>query len=772
MALIPQLPGFKVTDEGRHTLTILSLFALGGLLYLSLFNLAGQVGFVLTSFLEILFGKGKYFAPSIFFIAAFLMMRIEEYKEELEEDFNPRMFWGCVLLLMVGSGFLNLFNGVVTVNQSPIGGGLVGYALYPFALGFFGKIGGGFILTMLLLAAWFIVSQMTFSRFMQSIMALPTNPGKFWDTIPDLFEVWKPPVDEDEIQGKNEEQKVAPTKTDTPKRNYNKSVPVEEEPTVSYTPEGVIDVRGVRSKVTGTPQNTSARPKTKFNFSKTEEGILDMEAVQTASVNWNLPPFTLLSESKTLPESGDIEANKEIIKDTFAHFGIKVEMRDTFTGPTVTQYTLKPANGVKLSTIDALNRDLALALAARHLRIEAPIPGQSLVGVEIPNKKKTTVSLREILQTYDFIESKDDLPVAIGKDVSGKTVVYPITKMPHLLVAGATNSGKSIWLQGALISLLYRYSYQELKMILVDMKRVELSLYSKIPHLLSPVITEPDKAINALKWTVLEMQRRYTLLEESMTRNIKEYNKLVGKDSGKALPYLVFVIDELGDLMLLAKAEAEPLIVRLTQMARAVGIHLILATQRPDTGVITGLIKANVPTRLSFAVASNIDSRVILDSSGAEKLLGQGDGLFLSPDLMQPRRIQAAYVSEQEVKAVVNFLIEQANENGVGYDPTITETPKTTVNIPGLHEDSVSSGDTDDRLDEAREIVIDTGKASASFLQRMMSIGYARAARILDLLEAEGTIGPSNGAKPRDVYGYKTAQNKSPEEEDRFDAEL
>lgn len=364
------------------------------------------------------------------------------------------------------------------------------------------------------------------------------------------------------------------------------------------------------------------------------------------------------------------------------------------------------------------------------------------------------VTLREILQTYDFIESKDDLPVAIGKDVAGNVVVYPITKMPHLLVAGATNSGKSVWLQGALISLLYRYSHQELKMILVDMKRVELSLYSKTPHLLSPVITEPDKAINALKWTVLEMQRRYTLLEESSTRNIKEYNAFIGKDSGLALPYLIFVIDELGDLMLLAKAEAEPLIVRLTQMARAVGIHLILATQRPDTGVITGLIKANVPTRLSFAVASNIDSRVILDHSGAEKLLGQGDGLFLSPDLMQPRRIQAAYLSEQEVKAVVQFLVQQADAAGISYDASVTDSPKTSVNIPGLQEDMGSSSDSDDRLNEARDIVIETGKASASFLQRMMSIGYARAARILDLLENEGTIGPSNGAKARDVYGY------------------
>jgi DNA segregation ATPase FtsK/SpoIIIE, S-DNA-T family len=748
MAKIPKLPGLKVTDEGKHSLSILILFSIGILLYLSLFGLAGQVGSAMSQFLQVLFGLGKYFAPSVFFIAGFLMMRVEEYKEELADDFNPRMFWGFMLLVFVFSGILNLLLGIDTVEASGQGGGVIGYLLYPFILRFFGPIGGGFILFICFLGSWFIISQMTFVKFVSTLKQLPFQPAKIWDLVPDLIEFWHPPEDEEPDANSKAENEVKKSQNDGVKD-------VESEPKIRFGSEGTIDIEDVRSKVVGTP-NATARPKAKFNFTKNEAGVMDMEAVQNNTPNWDPPRFTLLNESKSAPESGNIEANKITIRDTFAHFGIKVEMRDTYVGPTVTQFTLKPANGVKLSTIDGLNRDLALALAAKHLRIEAPIPGQSLVGVEIPNQKKTVVTLREILQTPDFTESKDDLPVAIGKDVAGNTVVYPITKMPHLLVAGATNSGKSIWLQGALISLLYRYSPQELKLILVDMKRVELSLYAKIPHLLSPVITEADKAINALKWTVLEMQRRYSLLEESSTRNIKEYNTFVGKDSGKALSYLVFVIDELGDLMLLAKAEAEPLIVRLTQMARAVGIHLILATQRPDTGVITGLIKANVPTRLSFAVASNIDSRVILDSSGAEKLLGQGDGLFLSPDLMQPRRIQAAYVSEQEVKAVVNFLIQQEQVEGVSnLDPSITESPKTSVNIPGLQEDSASDGDSDDRLDEAREIIVETGKASASFLQRMMSIGYARAARILDLLEAEGTIGPGVGAKPREVFGYR-----------------
>jgi len=742
MSLLPRLPGgFKLTDEGRHTLTILLLIAFGGLFYLALFGLAGQVGILITQFLQILFGVGRFFAPSILFIVAVLMIRVEEFKSELSDDIHPRLFWGSIVLLLVFSSYLNLFNGVTNIQTSLNGGGVVGFLLFPFLLKVFSPIGAGFILTVLLLMCWFILSETTFSQFISILKQIPVNPAKFWETIPDILEVWKNPEKEQGV-------KEAVQNKANPKKGVN---PTENSSEEDFGTE-VVDVVNFTSKITGEPV-VNNRPKPKFNFHKKDDGIMEMEAVKSEMINWNLPPFTLLTESKSVPESGDIEGNKSTIMEAFSHFGIKVEMGPTHVGPTVTQYTLKPANGVKLSTIDALNRDLALALAADTLRIEAPIPGQSLVGIEIPNRKKTTVTLREILQTYDFIESEDDLPVAIGKDVGGKVMIYPITKMPHLLVAGATNSGKSVWLQGALISLLYRYSFQELKLILVDMKKVELSLYAKIPHLLSPVITEADKAINALKWTVLEMNRRYSLLEETGKRNIKEYNELVGKDSGKSFNYIVFVIDELNDLMLSAKSEVEPLIVRLTQMARAVGIHLILATQRPDTTVITGLIKANVPTRLSFAVASAIDSRVILDSGGAEKLLGQGDGLFISPAIMKPKRIQAAYITEKEVKAVVDFLIAQGKDAGVVYDSTVTEAPKSSVNVPGLNDQTSDFADGDDKLDEARDLIIDTGKASASFLQRMLSVGYARAARILDLLEAEGVIGPANGAKPREVYG-------------------
>ncbi len=738
MSLLPRLPGgFKLTDEGRHTMTILLLLSFGGLFYLALFGVAGQVGVLISQILQILFGVGRFFAPSLLFIIAILMIRVEEVKTQIPEDDGPRLFWGSVMLLLVSSAIFNLFKGVLTIGSAVDGGGVVGYLLYPFILRIFSPIGAGFILFVMLLMCWFVLSQSTFTQAIKVLKQIPANPTKLWGVIPEFLGTIKGDA------AQNVQTAATSTNPNFETKQNPSSSNIEQDP-------DVVDVVNFTSKINGEPVQN--RPKPKFNFHKSDSGVMEMAAVKSEAINWDLPPFTLLSEAKSIPESGDIEGNKEIIISAFSHFGIKVEMGQAHIGPTVTQYTLKPANGVKLSAIDALNRDLALALAADALRIEAPIPGQSLVGIEIPNKRKTTVTLREILQTYDFIESEDELPLAIGKDVTGKVMIYPITKMPHILVAGATNSGKSVWLQGALLSLLYRYSHQDLKLILVDMKKVELTLYSKIPHLLSPVITEADKAINALKWTVLEMNRRYTLLEETGKRNIKEYNILVGKDSGKAFPYMVFVIDELGDLMLSAKAEVEPLIVRLTQMSRAVGIHLILATQRPDTTVITGLIKANVPTRLAFAVASAIDSRVILDSGGAEKLLGQGDGLFSSPNLMKPKRIQAAYVSEQEIKMVVDFLINQAKDSGVGYDSSITESPRTSVNIPGLNDDS-SFGDGDDKLDEARDLILETGKASASYLQRMLSIGYARAARILDLLEAEGTIGPSNGAKAREIYG-------------------
>jgi S-DNA-T family DNA segregation ATPase FtsK/SpoIIIE len=420
-----------------------------------------------------------------------------------------------------------------------------------------------------------------------------------------------------------------------------------------------------------------------------------------------------------------------------------VDMGEVSVGPTVTQYTFKPAEGVKLSRITTLNNDLALALASHPIRIEAPIPGKALVGIEVPNQTKAIVGLREIIDSIKFKSSGNNLDVALGKDVSGECWNYDITRMPHLLVAGATNSGKSVCLNALIVSLLYKNNPDDLRFIMVDPKRVELPIYNGIPHLLTPVITDVPKTINALKWCLNEMDRRFETLSKSGKRNIQAYNSIAKNEK---MPYLVFIIDELADLMVAASKDIETNVIRLAQMARAVGIHLILATQRPSVDVITGLIKANMPARVAFSVASAVDSKTILDSLGAEKLLGQGDMLFMTAEISKPKRIQGAFVSDNEIRKICNYLREKGGEPN--YLEGIVEKQKVSgVAGVGLNDDM----EEDDLLGDAKDIVLDTGKASASFFQRRLRVGYARAASILDQLESLGVVGPSNGSKPREI---------------------
>lgn len=460
------------------------------------------------------------------------------------------------------------------------------------------------------------------------------------------------------------------------------------------------------------------------------------------------PPLELLQGDRGKPSSGDIRANANIIKRTLENFGIEVEMGEIAIGPTVTQYTLRPAEGVKLSRIIGLHNDLSLALAAHPIRIEAPIPGKSLVGIEVPNRSIALVGLRALLEHPTFQDSPQPLMIALGRDVAGMPVYGDLARMPHLLISGATGSGKSVAAHSIITSFLYRNPPELLRFILVDPKRVELSVYNDIPHLLTPVITDPKTTIQALRWATKEMDRRYELLSQKHARDIASFNAETAKDSdGELLPYIVIMIDELADLMAMFPREVEHSIIRLAQMARAVGIHLIVATQRPSVEVITGLIKANITSRMAFQVASQIDSRTILDMAGAEKLLGNGDMLFLAGDTAKPRRIQGGYVSEQEVKRVVDFLREESV--APGYEEGILETK---LDEGGRGNGELGDDDGDDPLyGEARALVIDAGKASASYLQRRLRVGYARAARLLDILEQEGVIGPGEGAKPREV---------------------
>lgn len=466
------------------------------------------------------------------------------------------------------------------------------------------------------------------------------------------------------------------------------------------------------------------------------------------SSTWVYPPLSLLADvDQKEADRGDVNYNASVIEKTLDSFGIRARVKEVNKGPAVTQYALEITMGTKLSRITALSNDLALALAAStgQVRIEAPIPGRSLVGIEIPNRRPEIVTEKALLSEHIFSDNTDPLIVPLGLDVSGQAVAASIAKMPHVLIAGSTGSGKSVLLNAWISSFLFRTKPEDLRMILVDPKRVELSVYNGIPHLLTEVIVEAEKIISALKWTVGEMEARYKIFAQVGARNIESYNAIPGVEKK---PYIIFVIDELADLMIFAPGEAEELITRVAQMARATGIHLVLATQRPSVDVITGLMKANIPTRVAFNVSSMIDSRVIIDMPGAEKLLGRGDMLYLPPDKAKPVRIQGPFITEKEVVNLVKFLKSQTPE--VHYTEEVTEQAVTIKSGAGGTV-TVNGGENDSLFNQALEIIMQQDKASASLLQRRLSIGYARAARILDQLEAAGYVGPAEGSKPRDV---------------------
>ncbi len=487
--------------------------------------------------------------------------------------------------------------------------------------------------------------------------------------------------------------------------------------------------------------------------------------VTVSDPNWQSPSLSLLEEKESPADAGNVQQNAQIIQDTLGEFNIAVEMEGANIGPKVTQYTLRPPSGVKLTRITQLETNIALNLAAQTLRIEAPIPGQKAVGIEVPNRRAADVRLRSILASKQWQGGHEPLSFAIGKDISGQAVIGELNKMPHLLIAGQTGSGKSVMINTLLSSLLYRNSPSQMKLILVDPKQVEMAPYEDIPHLLTPVINDPEKTISALKWAVNEMERRYKLLAEHKVREIKSYNALLRNGAKKIviqdeegleqqhengeMPYIVIVIDELADLMMVAARDVEALIVRLAQKARAVGIHLVLATQRPSVDVITGLIKANVPARIAFTVASQVDSRTILDQIGAEKLLGQGDMLMSTAALPKPKRIQGAWVTDDEVLKITDHLRQQSPPQ---YNDEVVSQPVQLNGKGGVVMDfDGSAGGGDDMYKDAVRVVVEGGKASASLLQRRLRVGYARAARLIEEMEDAGIIGPADGARPRDV---------------------
>jgi S-DNA-T family DNA segregation ATPase FtsK/SpoIIIE len=488
-----------------------------------------------------------------------------------------------------------------------------------------------------------------------------------------------------------------------------------------------------------------------------DEKDLEVKDGVTDYSDWKPPSLDLLNPAVADISSDDslLQDNAKKIRDKLMQFGIDVEMHEVHVGPTVIQYTLRPHEGIKLSKITGLKSDLALALAAKSIRIEAPIPGKSLVGIEVPNDHRSLVHLREILESKEYKEIDSNLKLPMGRDVAGKPVCGDLGSMPHLLVAGATGSGKSVGMNTFLLSLLYQNSPRDLRLILIDPKRVELTSYNGIPHLLTPVVNDPEKAAISLRWAVQEMNRRYQLCSEGRHKNILEYNSCTEVHEGHEesghpkMPSILIVIDELADLMMAAGKEVEASICRIAQMARAVGIHLIVATQRPSVDVITGLIKANIPARIAFAVSSQIDSRTIIDGAGAEDLLGKGDMLYMPGGMNRPLRVQGVFVSTKETERVTNYLKMSAPPD---YVEDIISPRVVQQKTQGIPESDLMEMDDNELYEHALEVIRESRKASASLLQRRLKVGYARAARLLDVMEDNGVIGPVNGAKAREIY--------------------
>jgi S-DNA-T family DNA segregation ATPase FtsK/SpoIIIE len=673
------------------------------IVFLSFFEKAGPAGEALKKVLFFLIGKTTFSLPLLFIISALIF-------------FKPRYKNFFYTLLLSNLLFIVSFCGILeSLDQGGFAGGWLGYLIATPFLKLF-----DFLVTQIIFSALGILSFLIIANLIKPYFVQEGRKKE------ETFDVLKEAVffgDKKTISSESFVSKV-----------FNKMMNREKDK---------ADVQNVYRFDTKTKDDKKDKePAPSLPYKK----HLD------ESLNYLFPPTNLLEKDSEKATPGDIQEGMIIIKKTLQNFGIEVEMSDVNIGPTVTQYTLKPAEGVKLSKITSLSNDLALALAAHPIRIEAPIPGKSLVGIEVPNKSRAKVRLRDLIENEKF-QQGNNLTIALGKDVTGNPLYGDLARMPHLLVAGSTGSGKTIFLNVLILSLLYKNPPSLLRLILIDPKRVELVVYNNLPHLLTPVIFDSVQAVNALRWAILEMERRFDILSAAKSRDITSYNSKVS-DPQDLMPNIVIVIDELADLMAAKGREMEAGIVRLAQMARAVGIHLVVATQRPSVEVITGLIKANITSRIAFQVASQVDSRTILDSAGAEKLLGSGDFLYSSPEFGKPRRVQAAFVSEKEVKKVTDFIRKEAEKNNLKTNEDVLEELNEKLQ-QGLELGiDLDFGDskTDPLYEAAKREVILARKASVSLLQRRLSIGYARAARLIDMLEREGVIGPGEGSKPREVY--------------------
>ncbi|XLQ20413.1 MAG: DNA translocase FtsK [Candidatus Moraniibacteriota bacterium] len=761
-----EFAALSVSGHAKRSIAAIFLFVFAVIFLLGFFDAAGVAGAKMTDLLGQIFGWGKYLATLVFVYVGIILLRKKvETKFYVTKIVGMALaFWGLLALMHLLSVDPTQFKSMAS-NGS--GGGYLGYVLAMSLAKFLGKIAGAIVLVAVIAIGFIVAFDMSLVGLGDKVPSMKKNDSEkkfgFFSRKEDADEFTQDDEEFEEDENEDVESEVMEGDADEEFGNDE----------FDDVEEDIEEINVEEMPVAKTP--TAA--------DKAEEIIADRkddtkQMTQPINVDWELPPLKLLKRSGTAAKGGDVKQRAQAIQETFQNFGIAMELEDIVTGPTVTQFSFRPQSGVKLSRITALNADLALALAAHPIRIEAPIPGKSLVGIEVPNRETAMVRMRNLLNTDEFDNPDEKLLLALGEDVNGDYILEDLAKMPHLLVAGTTGAGKSVAINGILLSLLYKNSPEDLKLILVDPKRVELSLYQGIPHLLSDVIVDNGKVVNALKWAVSEMERRYKLLQETKSKNLESYNvkRKAGGERTYAdpdtdemvtepmenLPVIVIVIDELSDLMSSHGKEVEGVIVRLAQMSRAIGIHLILSTQRPSVEVITGLIKANMPTRIALKVNSSIDSRTILDATGAEKLVGNGDMLFSGPNTSTPVRLQNPYVSEDEIEKVVNFIKRQAESTGAysidedfGDEESGGATGLTSVDFSspvGVGGSNSNSGESEDAVyGEAKEIVIAAGKASTSYLQRQLRIGYSRAARLMDELEENGVVSPPDGSKPRKI---------------------
>lgn len=748
---------------GLFTLASLVFYHSGDLSFYSshpnrpVLNYTGLTGAYLAFGLFLTFGASAFLIPLIFLLwsSCFFMQRIPERKFFKFLGLGIAMFSAATIIAISVNPELRLERG-----------GAIGYLAGTQLLRYFGHLGSfilaaSCLLLSMLLATDFLLYPL-FKNAMKRLQKMTRGFSDFRENFQELFAGIRIPKQRptmenlaEKVRTKSGKEIKSPTLPDMPLKvkKYRPDLPEQVEP----ANEAKKAVRPERKEVPKVNKEV-AMPTGKAEGGGEEihrEGVIGSKGV--AAADYKMPPIDLLEKPVAgAVKSDDLQGNSRILEKTLAEFGIEVKVTEVEQGPVITRYELLPAPGVKVNSITALQDDLALALKAHSLRIIAPIPGKAAVGVEMPNSESSTVSLRELVESNQFRTSKAHLPLVLGKDTSGKSLITDLAKMPHLLIAGTTGSGKTVCVNSIITALLYKLSPDQLKFVMIDPKMVELAVYNTIPHMLSPVVTNVRKAPRTLNWVVSEMENRYQLFAKCGVRNIASFNSRAISDGDRdqleqvdsnnvmpaRIPYIIVVIDELADLMLCAQDKVEASITRLAQLSRAVGIHLILATQRPSVDVITGVIKANFPARISFKVASKVDSRTVLDAIGADKLIGRGDMLFQQPGDAKPTRGQAPLVTDEEINRVVKFVSQQAKPE---YHPEI-------LSAQEGKSAAASAMEKDDLFDEAVAVILETGQASTSNLQRRLRLGYTRAARIIDQMEAEGLVGPAQGAKPRDIY--------------------